>query len=96
MLKFSYKCACGHTHCLECKRGQAPKTIECSKCGADMERMINVVDPANISAPDGAVNPRESTLRKNLKERQKKVSALSEAEKKRFDEWSKKNSGGRW
>jgi len=95
-ISYSFKCdECDHTDSIKYTRGNAPRVMECPKCGATFRRIIKISDSANISSSDED-NTHTNTLRKNLKLRQKKINALKPEEAERMSKWSKRHSGGQW
>lgn len=96
MLSFSYKCDhCGLECTKEYERGTAPRVQECPDCKGTLRRVIKVTNSADVSASDTNDN-KSGKVRKNLKERQKKLNKMSPDERKRLETWSKNQTGGRW
>lgn len=97
MLKYSYKCdKCDHRCTEEHERGSAPRIQTCSECGGTLRRHVKLSNTANISSEDGAVDQKSKKVRKNLKERAKKVKDLTADKQEEFKKWSKTQTGGRY
>lgn len=97
MLKYSYKCDdCEHECTQMHERGEAPRVQECPECGGTLRRVIRVNSSADISQGDDAMNEKSNKIRKNLKHRRKRVAKMDPTQRERFEQWSKRQTGGRW
>lgn len=97
MLKYSYRCDhCEHECTQEYERSKAPRTQVCPECNDILRRVIKLTNSADISSEDGAVDVKSKTLRRNLKERVKRLKKLATGKQEEFNKWSKNQTGGRW
>lgn len=95
MPSYTFQCTkCDESMTQEFERGKAPRELPC-KCGACMERVINVRSAANVSKKEPA--SRGDKLRENLKEREDKLTKSDKPDAvQRYKSWSRRMTGGKW
>lgn len=95
MPQYTYTCSeCDCSETLECKRGEAPKTIKC-KNNHDMNRQVKINGMYDLEKGKEPLS-KSDKIRKNLEIRQEKLRRMNRKDREKFESWSKDQTGGKW